>query len=370
MAIKTNKSDVIANFVRYHGRQPNQGELAPDGVIEYLTTKAPNEVESLLAKDSKVTGGLLWKDFNAGGQTQAPSTNADGEINPGTAYAVNNIYQKYFNRPADTTELNHWATKTLEELDFTLKSDYQDATKHPYDGSPVQKNTLKSLNDLGYDEGTSQAIAEIEQMYKDGIISYEIKEVAKLAIEDYPDGLQFDPTVLMETFNNIRKETIDPHFQEVIDFTTADLQNTLDYIEATQDAERQSEIIAAQQNLDTATANLEASGMTFSGEGIKQLGTQSAYQTDKEGRVQAMNRLTSTSREARRQASINQLGLGAEEKLGSVGATALGINGYNSLGGVKGSIEDTKQGTYGQTLQQLLSQQQTKNQLNTNLQYN
>jgi hypothetical protein len=71
MAVLTNKSDVIANFVRYHGRQPNASELAKGGLIEYLTSKSPQEVESLLAKNSPITGGKLWADYQ-NTKTSAP----------------------------------------------------------------------------------------------------------------------------------------------------------------------------------------------------------------------------------------------------------------------------------------------------------
>jgi hypothetical protein len=60
MAIKTNKSDVIANFVRYYGRQPLDSDMA---TIDYLTTKVPTEVESLLAKNSPITKGLVWNEY-------------------------------------------------------------------------------------------------------------------------------------------------------------------------------------------------------------------------------------------------------------------------------------------------------------------
>jgi len=78
MAIKTNKSDVIANFVRYRGRQPNPDELKPGAVIDFLTTKSPQEVESRLAKDSKVTGGKLWAQYNnQSGGTTNPQADVD-----------------------------------------------------------------------------------------------------------------------------------------------------------------------------------------------------------------------------------------------------------------------------------------------------
>ena len=91
MAIKTNKSDVIANFARYHGRQPNPDELKPGALIDYLTTKAPQEVEQLLSKNSPITGGKTWSQYQAaGGQTIAKETPQQAVDNQYVAAAAQN----------------------------------------------------------------------------------------------------------------------------------------------------------------------------------------------------------------------------------------------------------------------------------------
>lgn len=69
MVVKTNKTDVISNFIRYYGRQPSSTEDLK--TVEYLTTKAPQEVESLLAKNSPITKGKLWGDYQ---KTKTPIT--------------------------------------------------------------------------------------------------------------------------------------------------------------------------------------------------------------------------------------------------------------------------------------------------------
>ncbi len=74
MAILTNRQDVINNFIRYHGRQPNASELAQGAVIDYLTTKSPQQVEQLLAKDSPITHGLVWADYQKQQNPQGGST--------------------------------------------------------------------------------------------------------------------------------------------------------------------------------------------------------------------------------------------------------------------------------------------------------
>lgn len=82
MAIKTNKSDVINNYVRYYGRQPNQEELKPGGLIDNLTTKAPSEVESLLAKTSPITKGKLWAQYNQSGGAASGGETGDPRDKP------------------------------------------------------------------------------------------------------------------------------------------------------------------------------------------------------------------------------------------------------------------------------------------------
>ena len=69
---KTNKSDVVANFVRYYGRQPSTKEDLK--TVDYLTTKSPSEAESLLAKNSPITKGKLWADYQ---KTSQPKITPD-----------------------------------------------------------------------------------------------------------------------------------------------------------------------------------------------------------------------------------------------------------------------------------------------------
>lgn len=75
MATLTNRSDVVATFHRYHGRAPGADDEA---TIQYLTTKPPQEVEKLLAKDSPVTGGKLWSVYQAEQQAKPDPKLSDG----------------------------------------------------------------------------------------------------------------------------------------------------------------------------------------------------------------------------------------------------------------------------------------------------
>ena len=127
MAIKTNKSDVIANFVRYHDRQPNSDELKAGGLIEYLTTKAPSEVEQLLSKDSPITGGLLWSEYQktipASTPTPTPTdtkkptdTDTDKPLPFIAEDEIRETFQAFGYEP-EQADIAYWSRKTEDRLD-------------------------------------------------------------------------------------------------------------------------------------------------------------------------------------------------------------------------------------------------------------
>jgi len=318
---------------------------------------------------SGTTGGT------SGGTGTGTGTN---EIDPQTAYSIDSLYKKYFDRPADANEAKFWATKSLDELNTFLSSEYTTATKHEYDGTPIIKNTTQSRLDLGYDEKTKAAISQIDAAVKSGLIPSDVGELFKATVASYPKGTQFNTEELLNTFKKIKEETIDPHFREMADLATQDIKNTLEYLNAIKQAELQSEQLTANQNITDTQQGLESSGMTFSGKAVSELGSTGAYtgqnvnpllqqQGMGEGRVQAINRLASESGAARRLSNINQLGLKAEEQLGSGAASGILPPEYKILGGITGDITNQKQGAYGSTMQQILSQGVTKNKLNYNI---
>ncbi len=75
---KTNYRDVVANFVRYRGRQPGPDD---EKTLQYLTTKDPAEVERLLYSDPKsVTGGKSWTEYQKD-QSEGKATEPGGDVN-------------------------------------------------------------------------------------------------------------------------------------------------------------------------------------------------------------------------------------------------------------------------------------------------
>ena len=86
-----------------------------------------------------------------------------------------------------------------------------------------------------------------------------------------------------------------------------------------------------------------------------------------EGDVNQSNRLMSSSSALRYQNALNQLGQSAENVLGG---TSNLVPGYTTTGNLPGSMEDSKQTQYAQTLSNIAAQQRAKNAYNQPLDYN
>ena len=76
---------------------------------------------------------------------------------------INEIYQKYFGRIAEASELNYWKTQPVSSLEAQLKKDYESATEHSYDGSPVYYDRNTSGNE--YSVKDKQRIDEAFSKY-------------------------------------------------------------------------------------------------------------------------------------------------------------------------------------------------------------
>jgi hypothetical protein len=158
MAVLTNKSDVIANFVRYHGRQPNADELKAGGLIEYLTTKSPQEVESLLSKNSPITGGKTWSEYQAGKNNSSNqnnntavndnSSNASNntsnvsEVSNITTDQINKAFQAHGFTPNEA-DLQYWSLKPNTELTKL----YENLQKRADDTAKAQAEQQKKQNE-------------------------------------------------------------------------------------------------------------------------------------------------------------------------------------------------------------------------------
>ncbi len=436
MAILTNKADVIANFVRYHGRQPNSDELKSGALIDYLTTKAPQEVEKLLSKNSPITGGLLWSDYQSKNNTtpaqttstntsqtttgkkatlygpnnvkevvdvgsaraselqsqgwgltsgsykvptgtttttgtqSATNTNTTTEISNDDKTWINNLYQRYFDRNATSAELANWAKETPNALDqFLAKEQKVYGYVSKADGEDKKAR---------YDA----AMATIDNSN----LPDDIKSLWKQVVGMYPDATDFNTEEIMNTFNQIKSETIDPYYKELADIAINDIKNTKEFMDAERERELEEQRTIAGQNIRQTKSGLEKSGMTFTGKAIEELGAESAYSQEEgdgtmptqipfagvdglfyEGNVNQSNRLLATSTAARYAQAQQELGRNAEDYLGSTEAANLGIAYSPSGVSLTGKLATEKEGKSASTLQQLINQWRDKQTLNTNI---
>ena len=185
---------------------------------------------------------------------------------------------------------------------------------------------------------------------------------------------------IIDEFNNIKATTIDPYFQEQADIFIDDVKRTQAYSNQQRDLGLQQEQMQGQQAFEDTQKNLEARGMTFSGEANELLGNASAYDpTQKqyyqfgqagEGKVQAQNRLMSSSSQAQYQKNLADLQRQTEQTLGTAGAQTLfpNIKGIQTqAGSVTGSLAQQKNQAEASTLSDLYGQAQQNYSDNKNI---
>jgi len=364
------------------GQTQTANQIAMDNVPEAAkaTLYGPNgqtkivEVGTVEASQLQSEGWGLTSGSYVAPQTETNTDTQNGEVNPEVAYAVDSLYQKYFGRPVSATEQTYWITRPIEELDIYLNQEYSKPVEkggsgHEYDGSPIEPNSPnnQTANDINHDESTTDALAIIDQAIADETIPADVGELFKFAVENYPTGLQFDVDTLLETFNSIKDSTIDDHFEEITNMTIKEIQNTKNTMLEKRSLQLQSEGMNADEAFKQARTNLEARGMTFSGEAVSQIGQKSAIanqQIEGTGTIGQANQLIADSSSADYNSGLAELGTESEKLLGSEGAADLGLD---TIGDITGTIQEDKDAAEGSTLSGLIDQQITINGLNTNL---
>jgi len=301
----------------------------------------------------------------AGGSTAVPPT-----VSPQDAQWVNALYQKYFDRVATSSELANWAKESPQALDQFLASD---AKKYGYTSKYFQDTNNKSLEDaLSVIDGSNLPPA--------------IKDLWKTVVKGYPQGIEYNTDDILKTFQNIKDQTIDPHFRELTNIAMNDFKTQADALKTNRTNEVETQQANATQNVQDTQKGLEGSGLTFSGKAVDQLGAKAAFQQPgangasalpdqstlpfgglAEGKVNQANRLIASSSQNRFTQAQQSLGAAAEAKLGSGGVAGLGID-YNPIGGITGDLKTQQEGQYGTTLNQVIDNYNKKQTLNTNVQ--
>ncbi|MBU1349255.1 hypothetical protein KJ781_04280, partial [Patescibacteria group bacterium] len=170
---------------------------------------------------------------------------------------------------------------------------------------------------------------------------------------------------VMAEFENVKKTTIDPDTREAINSFTRDTNQAIEQEALQRSLETEQEQAIFGERDRAAKQALEASGKTFSGEGVEKLGEGSAYAragseaaktaatplqqpfggTFTEGTIPQANRLMATSSLARNRSRLEEIGKQAERTLGTESAMNL-VPGFTPVeGGIElGTIETARRG--------------------------
>jgi hypothetical protein len=353
-----------------------QGWVIDDGKQTTPTTTQPTNttgwVDPATGRQTSIGVGEPKSEYDKRNQTTTPTPTPtpNTEISPDDKKWINDLYQKYFDRPASSTELTNWVKETPQALDQFLAKE-QKTYGYVSKAAGVE-------NKARYDAAIAMTDASD--------LPADIKQIWKTVVGRYPNATDFETSEIINTFNKIKAETIDPYFKELADLAVTDIRTSLGQMQTTRDMELEQERTVAGENIRQARSGLEKAGMTFSGKGVEELGAESAYARPdeattaipeqipfagmagvfNEGKIQQANRLMSTSSAARYQAQQQLLGRQAENLLGTSAVQGLGINyqpaGVNLTGTLANQAEEKK----ALTLQSLISQWREKQNLATN----
>ena len=209
-----------------------------------------------------------------------------------------------------------------------------------------------------------EALGIIDQAVKDGTLPPDLAEMYKTVIKNYPPGVEFEAEQIIEEFNKIKNETIDPYFAELAAVAISDIENSFNVAQESRGLELEAEERTAEERIKGTKADLERRGMTFAGEGIEDLGAGSAFTENgnvpfggvlPEGTINQANRLMASSSSARYGETIQGIGRAGEDLLGTEAMSGIGIP--YTPGGVNltGQLRNQQQGQYGSTLQQIIN---------------
>lgn len=176
-------------------------------------------------------------------------------------------------------------------------------------------------------------------------------------VKNWDPNSEINVPNIITKFDEIRKTTIDPYFQEQSKIFIDQVSSAYKTMQQARGLEVEQEKTVADQNIRNTQADLEARGMTFSGEGVRQLGAQSAYARPgtnftsatpiqqelpgggyAEGLIPQQNRIMSSSSAARYQKTLQDLQRQAETTLGTAKSQGL-VPGVTPLGGIVQSAQ-------------------------------
>lgn len=269
--------------------------------------------------------------------------------------------------PSATSPSVSGATQTISERNKTGMNYTDWANQQRNAGQPYSyQDWLNQSQQVLANTPSQNAPAQADNSFQNGldiINNSNLDEATKSFFRiAYQEAQGFDAQAVMDAFNKVKTNTIDPAIAEKAKVYGADLQNQINANISNRALETEGEGAAARKRIEDTKAGLEGSGLTFTGEGIKQLGGIGAYKLSPdskfyEGAVNQANRLIASASANSYMQKMQNLGRQYEDVLGS-DISGYNIPGFTPSGVSKGSLSNEQQSMYNQAFSDATQEQQ------------
>lgn len=293
----------------------------------------------------------------------------------------------------DLQRYDWWNASPHKQQAWDLMSVYRTG-EQPFGSQP---GAVPGAEPTGAAPGTSEVTGEepafnadaatqaaIDALYADPRIPDDVKPLFERVVRGWDVDKDLNINNVLNEFNKIKEETIDPFFAEQTEQFVNDLKSTVQFQAQQREQELEQERTVAGQRIRQTREGLEKAGLTFTGKAIEELGAESAFaqpgtpqaagaatplQTPfggdlfYEGTVNQASRLLSSSSALRYQKNLEALARQTEQALGSAQAQQLQVPGLQFQGDVsQGAIEAQKQQKLASTLGSVYQQGQQQRQ--------
>jgi len=181
--------------------------------------------------------------------------------------------------------------------------------------------------------------------------------LAKVVIDAFPADTEISDEEILNVFRQIETDFIDPHFSSIISQTKADIELAIERGAEERAIQEQVERENALERVRQSQRGLEASGLTFSGAGARQLGSQSAIRGEtRTGVIPLLNKRIQQGSRRQFNRGLQDIGIAGEKQLGTANISGL-VPGFVPRGSVSGQIPFQQQQFKGQVLGSLIGSQ-------------
>ena len=228
--------------------------------------------------------------------------------------------------------------------------------------TPTGQNGEQAGASVGADDNTTLALQQLDAAVASGLLNQDTASLFKTVVRNWDVNKELNMDNVLKEFDTISESTISPYFAEQADIFKKDVQTAYGNLEQSRSEELEAQGIQAGERIEGTQEDLARRGLTFSSEGAKQLGTESAFggkvpfggeKPVGEGLVPTQNRLISSGSQRSYQQAIDTLGRQAENTLGQNNL----VQGFTPRGVSQGTIDQNKQTAEANVLSGLAGQQ-------------